>query len=107
GAAVTNQELQRLLNELGTGVLSTDDQLRSGLANVRRNLDAVKRNVVAGVDEPTLREYQARGGLPLSRGPSQATAQGGARRITSKAEFDALPSGTLFVAPDGTTRRKP
>lgn len=68
GAAVTNQELQRLLNEIGTGVFSTDDQLRSGLANVRRNLDAVKRNVVAGVDEATLREYQARGGLPLTRG---------------------------------------
>lgn len=25
----------------------------------------------------------------------------------SKAEFDKLPSGTLFIAPDGSTRRKP
>jgi len=111
GAAVTNQELSRLLNELGTGVLSTDDQLRSGLTNVRRNLDAVKRNVVAGVDDATLREYESRGGIPMQRGQQAKTAQqpaaGGARRVSSKAEFDALPSGTLFTAPDGTTRRKP
>ncbi|WP_395350054.1 hypothetical protein [Variovorax sp. UC122_21] len=31
----------------------------------------------------------------------------GAQRITDKAAFDALPSGTVFIAPDGTTRRKP
>ena len=75
GAAVTNQELQRLLGELGTGVLSTDDQLRSGLTNVRRNLDAVKRNVVAGVDDATLREYEARGGMPLQRGAQAPAAK--------------------------------
>lgn len=108
GAAVTNQELNRLLNELGTGVLSTDDQLRSGLTNVRRNLDAVKRNVIAGVDDATLNEYQSRGGLQLQRGATrQAQQPGSPQRVASKAQFDALPSGTLFVAPDGTTRRKP
>lgn len=35
-------------------------------------------------------------------------AQTGApARINSKSEFDALPSGATFIAPDGTTRRKP
>lgn len=29
------------------------------------------------------------------------------RRITTDADFNALPSGALFIAPDGTTRRKP
>jgi hypothetical protein len=29
------------------------------------------------------------------------------KQVTDKAAFDALPSGTLFVAPDGSTRRKP
>lgn len=32
---------------------------------------------------------------------------GGVARPTSKAEYDALPKGTRFVAPDGTTRIKP
>jgi hypothetical protein len=32
---------------------------------------------------------------------------GGPARPQSRAEFDALPSGTTFIAPDGTTRRKP
>lgn len=40
------------------------------------------------------------------RGMAAAKA-GGAQRITDKAAFDALPSGTVFIAPDGTTRRKP
>ena len=32
---------------------------------------------------------------------------GGTTRITSDAEYNALPSGTEFIAPDGTKRRKP
>jgi hypothetical protein len=31
----------------------------------------------------------------------------GAVRVASKAEFDRLPSGTAFIAPDGSRRRKP
>lgn len=31
----------------------------------------------------------------------------GAPKITSDAEYDALPSGTVFLAPDGKQRRKP
>ena len=36
-----------------------------------------------------------------------ATDAGVAKVIKSNAEFDALPSGAIFTAPDGTTRRKP
>jgi hypothetical protein len=32
---------------------------------------------------------------------------GAAPHVASKAEFDALPSGTPFVAPDGSHRVKP
>ena len=34
-------------------------------------------------------------------------AGGGPVRVASKAEFDKLPSGTPFIAPDGSVRRKP
>ncbi len=38
----------------------------------------------------------------------QAPQQGGAPvKIASDADYDALPSGATFVAPDGSTRRKP
>jgi hypothetical protein len=72
GAAVTNQELTRLLEELGTGMFKTDADLKRGLSGVRRNLDAVKQNVVAGVDDATLSEYQQRGGVALQRGTPKA-----------------------------------
>jgi len=43
-------------------------------------------------------------------GGKAAPAAGGDQgpvKITSDAEFDALPSGTMFLAPDGSVRRKP
>jgi hypothetical protein len=40
----------------------------------------------------------------LEEGPAQTS---GPARPQNRAEFDALPSGTTFIAPDGTTRRKP
>lgn len=72
GAAVTNQELTRLLEELGTGMFKSDADLKRGLSGVRKNLDAVKQNVVAGIDDDTLTEYQNRGGIPLKRGSQAA-----------------------------------
>lgn len=40
-------------------------------------------------------------------GGHSATGAGAPKRITTDAEYDALPSGTIFTAPDGTSRRKP
>jgi hypothetical protein len=58
-----------------------------------------------------LRSVMQRGYDRLANGKSggqgASPAVGGAPKIGSKAEFDALPSGSMFVAPDGTTRRKP
>ncbi len=46
-------------------------------------------------------------GKPKAAAPAAAGAAGAPRRISSDAEFDALPSGAAFIAPDGTARRKP
>jgi hypothetical protein len=40
-------------------------------------------------------------------GSATAPAAGGVVTITSDAEYEALPSGTTFISPDGKTRRKP
>lgn len=37
----------------------------------------------------------------------QEPPQGGVARISSDAEYEALPSGAMFIGPDGKTRRKP
>jgi hypothetical protein len=39
--------------------------------------------------------------------PVNGAASSGPARPQNRAEFDALPSGATFIAPDGTTRRKP
>lgn len=50
-------------------------------------------------ESPRLKKYDA---------PSaQTAARSGARTISSDAEYNALPSGALFVGPDGKQRRKP
>ena len=43
----------------------------------------------------------------LPEAPAPAASGGGAPTITSDAEYEALPSGTEFIAPDGSRRRKP
>lgn len=43
----------------------------------------------------------------VAGGPVAPTAAGGTVTIKSDADYDALPSGATFVAPDGSTRRKP
>lgn len=40
-------------------------------------------------------------------GASAPSRAAGARRIGSQQEYAALPSGAIFIAPDGSTRRKP
>ena len=34
-------------------------------------------------------------------------AKGGTTKISSDADYNALPSGATFIGPDGKTRRKP
>lgn len=68
GAAVTSQELTRVMKELGQGKLTTEKQLMDGLANLRRAFDEQKRNTVAGVDDDTLNRYFENGGMKFERG---------------------------------------
>lgn len=39
--------------------------------------------------------------------PFGAPAQGGPRRVTDEASYNAVPPGAAYMAPDGTIRRKP
>jgi hypothetical protein len=44
---------------------------------------------------------------PRAEKKAEAAPSGGPARIQSDADYNKLPSGAMFIAPDGTTRRKP
>lgn len=67
------------------------------IAQKKRNREVAMRGILEEVPDGESRVSKV-------RGPSQG---GAPVKISDKAAFDALPSGTLFIAPDGTKRRKP
>lgn len=95
GAAITNQEMEiygkMYLPQAGDSeeVLNQKAEARTrALASIRGGLGTAERKAA-----------------PLLNG--QRTNDEAPTRISGDAEYDALPSGALFIAPDGTTRRKP
>jgi hypothetical protein len=68
GAAVTDQELRRLVEELGTGLGQSESALKRGLGRVRARLDKIKENAAAGVSDDVKGLYEERGGVPIKRG---------------------------------------
>lgn len=68
GAAVTDQELRRLVEEIGTGAGMTEDDMRRGLAKVRERIEHIKTNAAAGVSDDVLGTYKSRGGIDIKRG---------------------------------------
>jgi hypothetical protein len=68
GAAVTDQELRRLVEEIGTGVGMSEDDARRGLARIRTRLEIIKQNTAAGVSDEVKSVYEDRGGVKINRG---------------------------------------
>jgi hypothetical protein len=77
GAAVTDQELRRLVEEIGTGAGMTEDDIRLGLGRIRERLETIKSNAAAGVSDDVKNAYEERGGVKITRGgakPQKAPA---------------------------------
>jgi hypothetical protein len=74
GGAVTEGEARRLLQELGEGFGRPDDLVRRGVSNLRRVIEARKSNLAAGAPDDVIREYEARGGLPLMQYRQRSTS---------------------------------
>jgi hypothetical protein len=68
GAAVTDQELRRLVEEIGTGAGMSAADIWRGIGQIRARLDKIKENAAAGVNDEVLKTYQERGGIPIKRG---------------------------------------
>lgn len=74
GAAVTDQELRRMVEELGTGLGQSEDALRRGLQKVRDRLESIKANAAAGVTDDVKGLYEERGGVRIQRGGAKPAA---------------------------------
>lgn len=90
-------EAQRIIqaerkNRIPDRSTSTEDDYQAAV----REYEQWERSFVGGLS-PEVRDKFSGGGQ----------AAGGPAKIGSKAEFDALPSGTQFIAPDGSVRIKP
>lgn len=98
GAAITAQEQelygQTYLPQPGDSqeVIAQKRQAR------RRALAAIKAGLPSSAIVAQERALQESGGADQGEGPA---------RVTNDAEYDALPSGTQFIGPDGKLRRKP
>ncbi len=109
GAAVTDQELRRLVEEIGAGFGMSDADVVAGIRRIRDRFETIKSNLTAGVSDDVLSTYIERGGLPLRRGVGGSAPAVGGKPVHIKGDEDyaKLPSGALFIGPDGKVRRKP
>lgn len=126
GAGVLNRSGNANDNSRGIAQIKTTvEALRQGILNdatgPQTEGDALRAldSILAGLNDPTVIQQGFNDYLNAKKrtmGTRQAQIDrirgGGAQagsvaRPTSEAEFNALPSGTLFMAPDGSTRRKP
>lgn len=100
-----------------TGDFQKDLEKRIGILTLKRQMQGKSPTDIEGIDREIaeirnnlIEEYKATktqltGKAPAGGAPS--TQQTAPIKVTSKEQFAALPSGTTFVAPDGSVRIKP
>lgn len=92
----------------GMGALSNAEGQTATAAITRMDTATSEPEFLAALDDyeriVKLGRDRAAARLPNTEQPP---AQGGVARISSDAEYEALPSGAMFIGPDGKTRRKP
>ena len=97
--ALSDAEGKKLSDSVGA--LSTkmsEDAFRKSLAEVRATLQAAK--------ERSIKPGQSQASASASRNTNTAQTAGALPTVTTKAQADALPAGSLFIGPDGRQYRK-
>lgn len=115
GQRLLNSYLERGFNTPAKIIERWAPASENGATSTANYISYVSRKAGLAPDEPVTPEtlpalMQAMGEFEnggRSGGQRRVAAVGGAPHVGSKAEFDKLPSGTKFVAPDGSTRVKP
>lgn len=104
GLAVTLPESERRELEEMRGGNFTSQDFKNAWPRIVNRYNSVTGNLKAGASAEVLREYQSRPGA-MKLDPIKAAFD--LPKVTADAEYDALPSGALFIGPDGKRRRKP
>lgn len=89
--------------------VKSPDQLAGAVTQVQKLLRGQLNGLERQYKESTGRDDFDRFLSPAARKLEGGGAGSGSgpKKVASKADYDALPSGTEFIAPDGTRRRKP
>ncbi|MGL6208723.1 MAG: hypothetical protein ACRC14_02695 [Paracoccaceae bacterium] len=106
-AMVDNQVLPMLRDTFGAAfTVREGETLRATLGDPDKSPQEKKAVLRAFIEQKKrdIKALETRTGQPGSDAPAASDAP---LAITSDAEYDALPSGTVFVDPEGKTRRKP
>lgn len=101
GAGVNKDEAKQKIEELTPQWGEDESTTKQKMAAIPLYIESLK--VRAGPGAPKAQEISATS--PRAVGVPKKAA--GVARPADKAAFDALPSGTLFIDPNGVTRRKP
>lgn len=102
GAAAPEQEVRRYVDMFSPRPTDTSDVVRQKIDGLMQFMADAERLVVQGRGvDPGMIPQQTAPQSPTQAAPTQASAP------RSKQEYDALPSGTQYTAPDGSVRVKP
>jgi hypothetical protein len=107
GAAANASEVESIKRRFDVSTLDRDDVVKDKLARLRRFLDETR---VIRDPSGKIREVAgqgAKGPDPNAKASVPAPKGGAIPKIATDEEFNKLPSGSVFVGPDGKQRRKP
>lgn len=102
GGAVTDNEADRFLQELGTGGIRTGEQLQNGVSALARALRTGVKNIESGVRPEAVQIYRQRGG-PIASEKIMSPAKQSAAPAPQVDEKKAQALRSL-KNPDGTPR---
>jgi len=105
--ALNEKELSLMISAIGALDPATTDPdiFLKTIERIENQYSRVIQDIKANVSPERIRELgledliaKAGGDVPAGAGPA---------KVTSDEDYNALPSGTEFIGPDGTVRRKP
>jgi hypothetical protein len=99
GAAVTESEYKRFLEELKGGVYSGDSGMRNFIKQLRRVVDEDKANILAGYSRESQNRYMKRAKIYPT-----LTACKVMNSKECKAAFNKLPPGSIYFVPGNEKR---
>lgn len=101
GGAVTANESERRATEMMASGAFNEADLRNAWPLVKGRIDTAIQNVKGGFSPEAIGTYEKRGGIRIA-----PIGSNNLPTVRSDADYEALPPGAQYMAPDGNIRRK-